>query len=91
MMRRISKEVTVVNALGIHARVAAKVSKLAQAASAGVWMTKDEQTVDASSILDILTLACAQGITVTLEIDDPADKGVLNRIEQMVAGGFGED
>ena len=91
MMRRISKEVTVVNALGIHARAAAKVSKLAQAASAGVWMTKDEHTVDASSILDILTLACAQGTTVTLEIDDPADMDVLGKLEHLVAGGFGED
>jgi len=91
MMRRISKKVTVVNTLGIHARAAAKVSKLAQAASAGVWVTRDGQTVDASSILDILTLACAQGTTVTLEIDDPADMDVLGKLEHLVAGGFGED
>ena len=90
-MHRISKKVIVVNALGIHARAAAKLSKLAQTASSNVWVTRDGQTVDASSILDILTLACAQGTTITLEIDDPADKGVLNKIEQMVAGGFGED
>ena len=91
MIRWISKKVTVVNALGIHARVAVKVSKLARAASAGVWMTKDGQTVDASSILDILTLACTQGTTVTLEIDDPADMDVLGKLEHLVAGGFGED
>jgi phosphocarrier protein len=90
-MHRISKKVIVVNALGIHARAAAKLSKLAQTASSNVWVTRDGQTVDASSILDILTLACAQGTTITLEIDDPADKGVLIKIEQMVAGGFGED
>ena len=91
MMRRISKEVTVVNALGIHARAAAKLSKLAQTASSNVWVTRDGQTVDASSILDILTLACAQGTTVTLEIDDPADMDVLDKLEHLVAGGFGED
>ena len=91
MMRRISKEVTVVNALGIHARAAAKLSKLAQTASTGVWVTKDGQTVDASSILDILTLDCAQGTTVTLEIDDPADMDVLDKLEHLVADGFGED
>lgn len=89
-MGRITKKITVVNALGIHARAAAKLSKLAQSASANVWVTKDGQTVDASSILDILTLACAQGTTITLEIDDPADRDVLDKMEQMVADGFGE-
>ncbi len=86
-----SRKVIVVNELGIHARAAAKLSKLAQSAYSNVWATKDGQTVDAASILDILTLACAKGATITLEIDDPADEGVLNQIERMVAGGFGED
>jgi phosphocarrier protein HPr len=90
-MRRISKEVTVVNASGIHARAAAKLSKLAKTASSNVWVTRDGEAVDASSILDILTLACAQGTTVTLEIDDPADMDVLGKLEHLVAGGFGED
>ena len=90
-MRRISKKITVVNPLGIHARAAAKLSKLAQSASATVWMTKDGQTVDASSILDILTLACAKGTTVTLEIENPADRDVLDKLEQMIADGFGEN
>lgn len=91
MKDRISKDVLVVNALGIHARAAAKLSKLAQRARASIWVAKDGQTVDASSILDILTLACAKGSTVTLEIDDPADEGVLQEMARMIAGGFGED
>jgi len=88
-MNRISKKATVVNELGIHAR--AKLSKLAQSASSNVWITKDGQRVDASSILDILTLACEKGTTITLEIDDPADRDVLNKMDRMVAGGFGEN
>lgn len=90
-MGRISKRVTVINALGIHARAAAKLSTLAQTAAAQVWVTKDGQTVDASSILDILTLACTKGTIITLEIDDPADMDVLNKIEKLIADGFGED
>jgi len=86
-----SKEVTVVNTLGIHARAAAKLSKLAQTASAGVWVSRDGQAVDATSILDILTLACAQGTIITLKIDDPADRDVLDKLEHLVAAGFGED
>lgn len=90
-MRRISKKITVVNTLGIHARAAGKLSKLAQSASSNVWMISDGQMVDATSLLDILTLACAKGTTITLEIDDPSDKDVLDRLEQMITDGFGED
>jgi phosphocarrier protein len=56
-----------------------------------VWVSRDGQAVDATSILDILTLACAQGTIITLKIDDPADRDVLDKLEHLVAAGFGED
>ena len=90
-MRRISKEVVIVNELGLHARAAAMISKIAQTASSTVWISKGEITVDASSILDILTLGCEKDTRITLEIDNPSDMDVLNNIGQMVECGFGEE
>jgi len=57
-----SKDVTVVNELGLHARSAGKIAKLAGDAVSKVWVQKDEERVDAGSILDILTLACEKGL-----------------------------
>ena len=85
-----SKDVTVVNELGLHARSAAKIAELARDAKAKVWLQKNEERVDARSILDILTLACEKGSKLTIVIDDRSDMETLNRIAALVANGFGE-
>ena len=85
-----SKDVTVVNDLGLHARSAAKIAQLARDAHAKVWVQKNGERADAGSILDILTLACEKGSKLTIVIDDGADMQTLNRIVELVQNGFGE-
>lgn len=80
----------IINALGLHARSAAKLAKLAGEAQGSVWITKNGNTADASSLLDILTLDCPQGTTITITIDDEVDQDVLKRIEALIRSGFGE-
>ena len=74
----------------MHARAAAVIAKIAQQAKAAVWITKENEKVDASSIIDLLTLACVQGTTVTIMIDDPEDGRILNEIAALIEKGFGE-
>jgi len=85
-----SKDVTVVNDLGLHARSAAKIAELARDASSKVWLEKNKERVDARSILDILTLACEKGSKLTIVIKDTSDMPILNRIVRLVKNGFGE-
>lgn len=85
-----SRTLTIVNDLGLHARSAAKLAKLAEAASGRVWITKNGNTADATSILDLLTLACPKGADVTVSIEDEADMDVLERITALIRSGFGE-
>jgi len=89
-MKEFSRDVYVINEFGLHARSAAKIAKLAQAAKANVWIIKDGNEVDASSIIDILTLAGAKGSKITLKIEDPSDIDILNAIVKLVEKGFGE-
>lgn len=84
------KKVTVINELGVHARSAAMIAKIAQNAQAPVWLEKDDEKVDAASIMDILTLACTKGTDVTITIDNPTDIKILNDIVRMFKEGFGE-
>ena len=81
---------TIVNDLGLHARSAAQIAKIAQNSVAGVWIQKKEEKADASSIIDILTLACARGTRIKIVIDDLADLPVLNGIADLIDSGFGE-
>ena len=86
----IRKDVTVVNELGMHARSAAQISEIAKEARAPIWVQRNNERVDARSIIDILTLACEKGSTLTIVIEDPADLNTLNRIVSLVQDGFGE-
>ncbi len=86
----LSKKISITNELGLHARPAAKIAEVAQGANSKVWIIKDAQRVDASSIIDILTLACIKGTMVTLQVDDLSDLNILKNIEKMFNNGFGE-
>jgi phosphocarrier protein HPr len=86
----LSRRVTIINDLGLHARSAAKIAKLAQNVKSNVWIIKDGKKADASSIIDILTLVCPKGSTITLKIDNQSDLGILNDLIQLIESGFGE-
>lgn len=85
-----SRSLQIVNDLGLHARSAAKLAKLAGEARAGVWIMKNGNTADATSMLDIMTLACPKGSEITVSIDDEADVNTLERIVELIRSGFGE-
>ena len=84
------RDTTIKNELGLHARSAAQIAGIAQNSIANVWIQKDAEKADASSILDILTLGCAQGTKIAIVIEDLADRPTLNAIADLVDSGFGE-
>ena len=84
------RHATIVNELGLHARSAAQIAEIAQNSVAAVWIQKEEEKADASSIIDILTLACARGTQIKIIIEDLADLPVLKGIADLVDSGFGE-
>jgi len=88
--KELSREVIIVNELGLHARSAGKIAKLAQNAKSTIWVIKDNEKVDASSIIDILTLACAKGSKIMLTVDSKSDVHILNEITALVERGFEE-
>jgi len=85
-----SKSVIITNELGLHARAAAKIAKLAVQAEEIIWIIKDGEKVDASSIIDILTLGCSKGTMIKITTDNESDRDVLNDIVMLVEKGFGE-
>ena len=86
----LSREVTIVNDFGLHARSAAKIANLANRAAASVWIAIGDQKADASSIVDILTLACEKGTLITIHIESQADFNILEAITKLVESGFGQ-
>ncbi|MBW2568861.1 MAG: HPr family phosphocarrier protein [Deltaproteobacteria bacterium] len=86
----LSKNAIIINELGLHARSAAKIAELAQNAESTVWLIRNKEKADASSILDVLTLACPKGSKITLKVDSPSDINILNNIVELIEKGFEE-
>ncbi|MBW2408671.1 MAG: HPr family phosphocarrier protein [Deltaproteobacteria bacterium] len=84
------KDVIIKNELGLHARSAAQIASIVQNAKAAVWIKRGEEKVDASSIMDILTLACEKGTRISIIVDNPSDIDILNAVVELVDSGFGE-
>ena len=84
------KSATIKNELGLHARSAAQIAGIAVKSRGNVWVMKNEEKADASSIMDILTLVCEKGTKIRISIEDPGDTEILNAIVDLVDNGFGE-
>ena len=85
-----SRTLRIINTLGLHARSAAKLAKLAQKAVGDVWIQMDADRVDAKEIIDLLTLAAGQGDRIRIVIETPEDIDILNHMADLAGSGFGE-
>jgi len=86
-----SREVTVRNQLGMHARAAAKFVHLATRFEARVRVAHDRREMDGKSIMGILLLAAARGTTITISADGADELDAVSALVALVESGFGED
>ncbi len=63
----VTREVTVQNELGMHARPAAEVARKANSFRSETWFVRDGQRFAATSVIDILRANLERGVTLTLE------------------------
>ena len=87
----VSCQVRVVNRLGMHARAAAKFVHLATRFQAQVRVTREAREVDGKSIMGVLLLAAARGMTITISADGADEREAMNALADLVVSGFGED
>ncbi len=91
MIAPLSRQLTIVNRRGLHARASARFVKCAEAYDAEIRVTKDGQTVGGTSIMGLMTLAAAPGCKVELEAEGPDAAAALEALTTLVEGGFGEE
>jgi phosphocarrier protein len=86
----VEKNFTVVNQLGLHARPAAALVKIANRFQCDVWLCKDGQNVNGKSIMGVLMLAATHGSTITIKTDGDDAMAAMEAIGQLIENGFGE-
>jgi phosphocarrier protein len=87
----ISKRVTIVNVLGLHARAAARFVRAAIKFRSKVTVTKDGTTTDGKSILGILFLAATAGTEITIAAVGDDENEAIEALTSLVARGLGEE
>ena len=86
----IMQEFIVANRLGIHARVAAQIVKVAGRFESEILITKCDVTVNGKSILDLMTLICPYGSKIQISAKGPDAAEALNALAALFQTKFGE-
>jgi len=86
-----SKDLTIENRNGLHARPAALFVKTSSRFRSEVWVEKDGERVNGKSIMGLMMLAAGKGsiLRVTAEGDDATT--VMTELEQLIRTRFGEE
>lgn len=84
------RTVTIVNQVGLHARPAAQIVKLAAGFKSDITLARDELEVNAKSIMGVMMLAAEQGAQLQLRAEGPDAEAALDALARLIADGFGE-
>ena len=87
----ISRDFTISNKLGLHARPSAQLTQTASRFASDIHITRSGRRVNAKSIMGVMMLAAGQGSTVTVDAEGEDAEAALQAIGQLIADGFGED
>jgi phosphocarrier protein HPr len=86
-----TRSVTIVNALGMHARAAAKFVHLAARFQSRIMVARQGRSMDGKSIMGLLLLAAARGTIISIDAEGPDEHEAVEALATLVTEGFGED
>ncbi|MGJ3242659.1 MAG: HPr family phosphocarrier protein [Opitutales bacterium] len=76
----ISRVLTVRNKMGIHARPAAMIVRVANRFSSDIWVEKDGEQVNGKSIMGLMMLAAGSGSELTFTAEGPDAQALLDEL-----------
>ena len=85
-----SKDITIKNSVGLHARPATFFIQKANTYKSSIWVECGDRRANAKSLLGVLSLAIVQGTEVTLIADGSDENEALEGLSELVDSGFAE-
>lgn len=83
--------VTIVNKLGLHARAAAKLVRLASSFDSEIQIKRQQREVNGKSIMGVMLLAAGKGTEIELTVSGSDEVDALEELTKLIANRFGED
>lgn len=87
----LTKELTIINKSGIHARPAAMFVKIANRFGSDIFVEKDGEKINGKSIMGLMMLAAGPGSKVTLHVKGADAAAAISELEALVQRKFDED
>ena len=85
-----TREITVKNEVGLHARPATYFIQKANEFKSGIWVEKEERRVNAKSLLGVLSLGIVQGTAITQIADGVDEKEAVDALVDLIENQIGE-
>ena len=84
----ISRDVTIKNSVGLHARPATFFIQKANSFKSSIWVEKEDCRVNAKSLLGVLSLGIIGGTDITIIADGVDEEEAVNALVKLVESGF---
>jgi phosphocarrier protein len=86
----IQRDVKITNNSGLHARPATFFIQKANTYRSGIWVVKDDRKVSAKSLLGVLSIGIAKGMTITLVADGDDEQNAIDGLVELIETGFND-
>ena len=90
-VKKIEKEITIVNRLGLHARPAAMFVRIASRFRSEIWVEKEGEQINGKSIMGLMMLAAGQGSKLCIRCEGPDADRAMQELEELIKARFNED
>ena len=87
----LTKTLTIVNKLGLHARAAAKLVKLASSFESDIQVKRQQRAVNGKSIMGVMLLAASKGTEIELIVSGDDEETAMQALIDLINDRFGED
>ncbi len=85
----ITRDVTMLNGVGLHAGPASLFIKKANSFKSSLWVEKGDCRVNAKSMMGVLSLGIFQGTTITIIADGSDEEEAVEALCELIESGLG--
>lgn len=83
--------VTIINKLGLHARAAAKLVRLASSFDSEIQVKREKREANGKSIMGVMLLAASKGTQIELIVSGSDEETAISELAGLINNRFGED
>ena len=86
----VSRDVTIKNNVGLHARPATFFIQKANSYKSSIWVEREDRRINAKSLLGVLSLGIVKGMTIKIIADGQDEGEAVDGLAALIDTGFNE-